>query len=302
MDLQTVSEVSQKYGVSTRMLRYYEQSGLITSQRKEGYAYRVYDELAIKRLQQVIILRKLQIPVKHISTILNNPDAATIVEIFRKNMQELDSEITALSTIRKILDSFVNELETVANVNLNLNFLDSDSALGMVGSLSLIQKNTRERAIMNELNQAADVLDKRHNVKVRIELAFNGNCTEAIDMYEKAFGVKAEGILRYKDAPPEDGSLHPEGTENFVMHTWLKIGDDAIGEIGMHDRNPDRKCSYGDGVSVSVGLNSADAVRAAYDVLKEGGVVNVAPETVFFSECYCEVRDKFGVNWIMMYN
>ena len=143
---------------------------------------------------------------------------------------------------------------------------------------------------------------QRHNVKVRVELAFNGNCSEAVAMYEKAFGIKTEGILRYKDAPPEDGSLHPEGTENFVMHTWLKIGDDEIGEIGMHDRNPNRKCIYGDGVSISVGLGSAEAVKVAYDVLKEDGEVIVAPETVFFSECYCEVTDKFGINWIMMYN
>jgi len=57
-----------------------------------------------------------------------------------------------------------------------------------------------------------------------------------------------------------------------------------------------------DGASVSVGLGSADAVRAAFDVLKEGGGIGAAPESNFFCECYCEVRDKFGVNWIMMYH
>ncbi|MCL1786375.1 MAG: hypothetical protein FWG38_00195, partial [Defluviitaleaceae bacterium] len=121
-------------------------------------------------------------------------------------------------------------------------------------------------------------------------------------LYERAFGIKAEFILRYKDAQPEDGSRHPEGTEDFVMHTWLKIGNDAVGEIGMHDRLPDNQCSAGDGVSVSVGLGSADAVRTAFGVLKEGGVVGIAPEPAFFSECYCEVKDRFGVNWIMMYS
>lgn len=87
-----------------------------------------------------------------------------------------------------------------------------------------------------------------------------------------------------------------------MLHTWLKLGDDAIGEIGMHDRTPDRKCSYGDGTSVSIGLGSANAVKAAFDILKVGGEIGVAPETVFYSECYCEVRDKFGIYWIMMYN
>ena len=300
MDLQTVTEISGKYGISTRMLRYYEQTGLITSQRKEGYSYRVYDEPAVKRLQQVIILRKLQIPVKQIRAILNNPDAATVVEVFKKNIEDLDGEITALSTIRKILSDFVSELETAANISLN--FLHGDTVLDMTGSLSLVQKNVKEKTTMSELNQATDVLNKRHSTKVRVELAFNGNCTEAVALYEKAFGVKVEGILRYKDAPPEDGSQHPKWTEDFVMHTWLKIGNDAIGEIGMHDRIPDRKCSYGDGVSVSVGLGSADAVRSAFNVLKEGGEVGVAPETVFFSEMYCEVKDKFGISWILMYN
>ena len=42
------------------MLRYYEQVGLITSLRKDDYAYRVYDETAIGRLRQVIVLRKLR--------------------------------------------------------------------------------------------------------------------------------------------------------------------------------------------------------------------------------------------------
>lgn len=128
---------------------------------------------------------------------------------------------------------------------------------------------------MRELNQAAGVIDKLRNVKVRVELSFNGNCAEAIALYEKAFGIKVEYITRYKDAPKNEFQ-YPEGTEDYVLHTWLKLGNDPIGEIGVADRLPGRECSHGDGVSVSVGLDSADAVRSAFDVLKEGGKVGVA--------------------------
>ena len=41
--MHTITEVSRTLDVSTRMLRYYEQQGLITSRRREDYAYRVYD-------------------------------------------------------------------------------------------------------------------------------------------------------------------------------------------------------------------------------------------------------------------
>ena len=47
----TITEVTRTHAVSTRMLRYYEQQGLLRSQRREGYAYRVYDEKNIARLR-----------------------------------------------------------------------------------------------------------------------------------------------------------------------------------------------------------------------------------------------------------
>ena len=51
---QTIGTVSKNLGISSRMLRYYEQIGLIESKRVENYAYRVYDEEAIRRLRQII--------------------------------------------------------------------------------------------------------------------------------------------------------------------------------------------------------------------------------------------------------
>lgn len=70
----TISTVSKELGITTRMLRYYEQIGLIDSFRKDDYAYRVYDETALKQLKQIIILCKLRIPVKQISDILKNQE------------------------------------------------------------------------------------------------------------------------------------------------------------------------------------------------------------------------------------
>ena len=58
---QTIGTVSKNLGISSRMLRYYEQIGLIESKRVENYAYRVYDEEAIRRLRQIILLRKLRV-------------------------------------------------------------------------------------------------------------------------------------------------------------------------------------------------------------------------------------------------
>jgi DNA-binding transcriptional MerR regulator len=86
METYTVRQVSLNFGISVRMLRYYEQVELLESGRVDDYAYRVYDSVALKRLQQIVILRKLQIPIKQIREILNNQDAVEEIEIFKRNM------------------------------------------------------------------------------------------------------------------------------------------------------------------------------------------------------------------------
>ena len=48
-DLIKISDLSNQYGVSTRSLRYYEDMGLINSIRGDDYAYRMYDEAAVKK-------------------------------------------------------------------------------------------------------------------------------------------------------------------------------------------------------------------------------------------------------------
>ena len=70
MDL-TITQLTKSLGVSTRMLRYYEHIGLLESRRVEGYAYRVYDDQAAARLKQIVILRKLRVPLKQIALLLS---------------------------------------------------------------------------------------------------------------------------------------------------------------------------------------------------------------------------------------
>ena len=166
MHLQTISQVSKDFGVSLRMIRYYEKEGLLNSSRKEDYAYRVYDEAAIRRLRQIIILRKLRIPIKQIKSILLNPDAATIIEIFQKNIGELDEEITALSTIRTILHQLEVDLQEKANIAIQLDMLTDPSALPLLDTLSLSKHQIKETPSSDDLFMADKVLSKLRNVRV----------------------------------------------------------------------------------------------------------------------------------------
>ena len=230
MELQTVGSVSKMHGISKRMLSYYEQSGLITSLRMEGYAYRVYDAATVERLQQIIILRKLQIPVKQIRTILDNPDAAVAVDIFKKSIQALDSEITALSTIKTILDRFVIELEEKSNIQLSLNYLTSDSILALSAPLSLVQKNTKESISLNDLNQAAKTLAKLDDARVvfippmtiasyrHVGENPKENAVKIIDAF-----VRSNNLCEIKPDIRQLGFHHPTGDDNDGFEMCVSI-------------------------------------------------------------------------------
>jgi len=127
-------------------------------------------------------------------------------------------------------------------------------------------------------------------------LNFNGNCAEAVALYEKALGVKAE-VLRYKDAPQSEGYVTAPGTEDFVMHATIEI---ERGQLYLSDCPPEHKVTFGNAVSVSLELESCDKIREAFKVLAEGGSVHMEPQKSFFSECFGMLTDKFGVNWMLM--
>lgn len=169
MELQKVGQVSRDYGISTRMLRYYEQAGLIESRHQDGYAYRLYDENAIIRLRQIIVLRKLRVPVKQIISILNHSDAVQAVEIFRQNIYRLDKEITALLAVRSILLRFTEEINEKADVKLKL--LSDEALFSMINTLSFASNQIKENKVdvsMEKLDKASETLNKMTDKEVRI--------------------------------------------------------------------------------------------------------------------------------------
>ena len=166
MKLSTISQVSKTFGVSTRMLRYYEQIGLLSSIKKEDYAYRVYDEDAVLRLQQIIVLRKLRIPLKQIAIIFERADTKTILDIFMQSIGEINDEITALSTMRMILKNFVDGMQVKSNISMKAMLLNDEIMVAAINSLSLTKISFREERSMNELNKANEMLSKLKNVRI----------------------------------------------------------------------------------------------------------------------------------------
>lgn len=68
--MKTVSEISKLFGISVRTIHYYDSIGLLKPTKLTESGYRLYDEQAIVRLQNILIFREIEIPLKDIKEIL----------------------------------------------------------------------------------------------------------------------------------------------------------------------------------------------------------------------------------------
>ena len=104
----------------------------------------MYDETAVVRLRQILILRKLRIPLKQIQRILQSPDAAVAIDVFRRNIAEADTAVAALTTIRNILQTLVERLEQSADVHVRALVTEDEEVLAAIASLVPPTLNDKE--------------------------------------------------------------------------------------------------------------------------------------------------------------
>ncbi len=106
--MMTVSEVSRLTGVSARTLRYYDRLGLLKPSEVSAAGYRRYDEAALERLQQVLLFRELEFPLKEIKAILDAPGfdrtraLGQQIELLTLKKEHLESLITLATGIKML--------------------------------------------------------------------------------------------------------------------------------------------------------------------------------------------------------
>lgn len=105
-ELIKIGDLAAKYNISGRSLRYYEEIGILNSLRNESSQYRYYDDEAVNRLEQILILRKLQLPIKDIYNIFSSQDLRVAVNSFIRKLKYLEEEINGLELLKELVESF----------------------------------------------------------------------------------------------------------------------------------------------------------------------------------------------------
>lgn len=105
--MRTVSEISNLTGISVRTLHYYDEIGLLNPTEKSEAGYRLYDDKALERLQQILFFREFDISLKEIKAVIDNPvlERNQILQMQRKMLvakkERMERLISSIDDILK---------------------------------------------------------------------------------------------------------------------------------------------------------------------------------------------------------
>lgn len=116
----TVHEAAALAGVSVRTLQYYDQIGLLPPATYSPAGYRLYDGAALERLQQILLFRELEFPLREIRTIVESP-------AFDRN-RALEQQVELLTLKKERLERLIalaRELREKGGTNMDFSAFDS---------------------------------------------------------------------------------------------------------------------------------------------------------------------------------
>ena len=113
--MRTVKEVSKLTGVSVRTLHHYDAIGLLKPTEVTEAGYRLYDDTALSRLQNILLFRELQFPLKEIKAILDSSSFDPL-EALTQQIELLELQYKHIGELL----SFAREIQKKGEMNFHV--------------------------------------------------------------------------------------------------------------------------------------------------------------------------------------
>ncbi len=112
-----IGELAARSGVAVRMLRYYEEKGLLSPQRASN-GYREYEERDVARVGLVTSMIRSGLPTRLIVPLLQrrderdvDSDEKDVVALLRAEAARLDGRIACMTLSRRTIQEYLDRIE-----------------------------------------------------------------------------------------------------------------------------------------------------------------------------------------------
>ncbi|MBI1225285.1 MAG: VOC family protein [Bacteroidetes bacterium] len=126
--------------------------------------------------------------------------------------------------------------------------------------------------------------------KLEIYLNFPGHCEAAFKFYEAQLGGSIKMMMPQQKIPEN----FPKEWKKPILHAVMEIGGMTVRGADIPNAEPMRS-AY-----LTLVLNTPEKAEEVYQILSEGGTVFMKMEKTFFANRFAQLRDKFGVSWMLL--
>ena len=211
--MMTVNEVSKLTGVSIRTLQYYDKIGLLKPSEHTEAGYRLYDDTALERLQQILLFKELEFSLNEIKTIIDAPD-------FDRN-KALEQQIELLTMKKEHLENLID-------------FARGIKLIGVKRGVNRMDFTAFDKTKLDEYSKRAkEQWGKTAEYKEFEEKNAGMSDAEQIDMANEFMQIFAEfGQMKEMDPADESVQAQVKKLQDYITDHFYKCTKEILGGLG----------------------------------------------------------------------
>lgn len=130
-------------------------------------------------------------------------------------------------------------------------------------------------------------------------LNFRGTTEEAFTFYKSVFGGEFLDVVRYGSFPDNSMGI-PDDQLAKIAHIALALngGSVLMGTDVFESRRP---LIMGNNIYIHLEADSLGEAQRLFGGLSSGGEAEMLPQKTEWAELFGSCKDKFGVQWMVMY-
>ena len=231
--MMTIHEVSELTGVSIRALQHYDKIGLLRPRRSIENGYRLYSDDDLARLQQILLFRELEFPLKNIKNIIDSPDF--------DQSRALQQQIELLELKREHIDNLIELAYSTMDKGEDMPSFDA------FDTKKIDEYTQKAKETWGATKEWEEFETKSANRAKEDEKALEADMMALFEPF---------GTMAANDADPasEEATAQAKRIQDFITEHFYHCTDEVFAQLGQ---------AYGAGGEFTQNINAAAGPGAA---------------------------------------
>ena len=224
-----IGEAAKQFDISNRTLRHWEDMGILKSTRTEN-DYRYYDDNNMARINQIVLLRKLKMPIADIERIFVKGDFNVAIKALNSHLENLKQDTAIYHTLIVYMEKLIRHIEKTHSLDEIFSYLEVLSTLAdsKHGTVPQITPSKKEISMLNErLDNVRIVRLPAMTVAAYCAVSATPefDCAKVFDPFVLGNGLhKKSGFRSFGFNNPDPSESNP----TYGYETWVTIPEDFI--------------------------------------------------------------------------